>query len=175
MTRLKRFLVILITLSLMFILQMMVLPRVELLIAVPNLLLIVVMSSGFLFGKAYGLFVGALAGLLIDVIGTGTPGFYALLLMWIGYGDGFLSEKMESEIIPVLFVILLGNELIYHSYVFGLSFLVGTRFSFLPYVMEALVPELLLTVLVFLPVYGILLFVSKRWDLKINKGEVKVV
>ncbi|MBR6322292.1 MAG: rod shape-determining protein MreD [Lachnospiraceae bacterium] len=175
MTRLKRLLVIMISVIVMSGLQMMVLPRVEFLTALPNLLLIVVMASGFLFGKAYGLFVGALTGLLIDVVGTGTPGFHTLILMWIGYGDGFLSEKMESEIIPVLYLILLVNEVIYHVYIFVFGFFVGTRFRLLPYLKETVIPEVLLTLLVFLPIYGLLLFVSKRWDLKINKGEVKVV
>ena len=111
MTGLKRLLVILISGSLCFLLQLLVLPRVDFLIALPNLILILVMSTGFLFGKAYGLFVGFVSGLILDVIGTGTPGFQALILMLLGYADGFLSEKMESEIIPVLFLILLANEL----------------------------------------------------------------
>lgn len=175
MTGIKRLLVILIAGTLCFILQMMVLPMVRILIALPNLFLILVMSSGFLFGKAYGLFVGFLTGLLIDVVGTGTPGFHALILMLIGYGDGLLSEKMESEIIPVLFLILSVNELLYHLYLFIFGFLVGSRFSWLPYIKEVFIPEILLTLLVFLPLYGLMLFVSKRWDLKINKGEVKVV
>ncbi len=175
MTGLKRLLVILISVSVMAFLQMIILPNVEFLIALPNLLLVIVMASGFLYGKAYGLFVGAFTGLLIDVLGTGTPGFNTLILMWIGFGDGFLSEKMESEIIPVLYLILFVNEILYHLYLFGLGFLVGNRFSLLPYLTDVLIPEILLTLLVFLPIYGLLLFVSKRWDLKINKGEVRVV
>ncbi len=175
MTGLKRILVTMVSLSLMSILQTLVLPRIGFLIALPNLLLIIVMASGFLFGKAYGLFVGVLTGLLIDVIGTGTPGFHALILMWIGYADGFLSEKMESEIIPVLYLILLANEVLYHLYQFVFGFLIGAKFPFLPYLKETVIPETLLTLVVFLPIYGLLLFISKRWDLKINKGEVKVV
>ena len=175
MTGLKRFLITLISIGISVILQMMLLPRMEFLIAVPNFLLITVMASGFLFGKAYGLFVGAFAGLILDAVGTGTPGFHTLILMWIGYADGILSEKMESEIIPVLYLILLVNELIYHAYLFVFGFLIGSRFQFFPYLIDVLIPEVLLSLLVFLPVYGLLLFVSKRWDLKINKGEVKVV
>ena len=175
MTGVKRVLVTVISIAVMSVLQMIVLPHVDFLIALPNLLLIIVMASGFLFGKSYGLFVGALTGMLLDAVGTGTPGFHTLILMWIGFGDGVLSEKMESEIIPVLFIILLVNELVYHLYQFVFGFLVGNHFSLLPYLQEVLIPEVLLTLLVFLPVYGILLFVSKRWDLRINKGEVKVV
>ena len=175
MTGIKRLLVILIAGTLCFILQMMVLPRIDFLQALPNLLLIIVMAAGFLFGKAYGLFVGALSGLLIDTLSTGVPGFHTLILMWIGFGGGFLSEKMESEIIPVLYLIILANEILYHAYIFAFGFLTGVRFSFLPYLTETVIPEILLTLLVFLPIYGLLLFVSKKWDLKINKGEVKVV
>ena len=40
---------------------------------------------------------------------------------------------------------------------------------------EAALPELLLTMVAFLAIYGILLFFSKRWELKVNKGDVRIV
>ena len=75
MIRLKRFLVTALSLTFCYITQMVVLPRIPYLIAVPNLLLIEVLSVGFLFGKAYGLAVGVVCGFLMDILGTGTWGF----------------------------------------------------------------------------------------------------
>ena len=92
MIRLKRFLVTALSLTFCYIMQMVVLPRIPYLIAVPNLLLIEVLSVGFLFGKAYGLAVGVVCGFLMDILGTGTWGFYTLIFAWLGYGNGVLSD-----------------------------------------------------------------------------------
>ncbi len=175
MTGLKRFIVILIAFVICGVLQLIVLRDVPVLNAVPNLMLILVMACGFLYGKGTGLFVGTAAGLLMDLLGSGTPGFYTLILALLGYGDGFLSEKMESEMILVLYLLFTANALLFHAYVFVFAFLIGRHFRFLPYVTGAVLPEYLLSLICFLPVYGALIFISKRWDLKVNKGEVKVV
>lgn len=175
MIKLKRFAVVFISLAVCYFLQMVILTRVPNLIAVPNLLLIETLSIGFLFGKSAGLFVGVISGLLMDLLGSGVPGFYTLILALLGYGDGFLSEKMESELIFLLIVLLFINELLFHTYVFIFAFLIRKSFSFLPYLTDIFLPEILLTSVAFIILYGVLIFLTKRWDLKVNKGEVKVV
>lgn len=175
MNGLKRFLVILVSVAAAFLFQNILLPRVPNLTAVPNLLLITVLSAGFLFGKSRGLAAGVACGLLLDILGNGIPGFYTLILSLLGYGDGFLSEHMESELIPVLYVLLLVNELLYHAYVFIFAFLIRRSFALWPYITGVFIPELLLTMVCFLLVYGLLIFAARKWDLKVNKGEVKVV
>ena len=171
----KRFLVLLISITFCGLMQLLVFPSIPYLVAIPNMMLIEVFSAGFLFGRRIGLITGVVCGLILDILGTGTPGFYTLILAWLGYGDGFLSEKMESEIIPVLYVILVVNEFLYHLYVYVFAFLIRMRFSFIPYFTKTVFPEFLLTMVIFLVVYGILIFVSKRLDLEVNKGEVRVV
>ena len=175
MSGLKRFLVIAVSVAFAFLLQCIVLPKIPNLIAVPNLLLAVVLTTGFLFGKVRGLFTGVVCGLLLDIPGSGVPGFYTLIFSLLGYGDGVLSEHMESELIPVLYVLLLVNEVCCHAYVYVFSFLIRKSFSFLPYVTQVFVPDILLTMVFFLPLYGLLIFMARKWDLKVNKGEVKVV
>lgn len=175
MIRMKRFLVVAVTIPVCYILQMVALPAIPNLIAVPNLLLSEVLTFGFLYGKSYGLACGVVSGLLLDILGTGTIGFYTLILAALGYGDGLLSEKIESEVIPILFGLLTINELLFHLFVFALAFLIRKSFSFGSYALHVFLPELLLTMAGFLLLYGILIFLSKRWDLKVNKGEVKVV
>ena len=175
MVHVKRFLVIFISLVLSYVLQMLVLPKIPYLITVPNLLLAETLSIGFLYGRGLGLLTGVISGLLLDIMGIGVPGFYTLILAWLGFLDGLLSEKMESELIFALFLLLLLNEAVYHGYILLLGFLVNVRFSFIPYIKEVFAPEVLLTMVCFLFSYGILIFVSKRWNLRVNRGEVKVV
>ena len=175
MNTLKRCLIMLLTIPICVVLQMLVLPLIPHLIAVPNLILIEVMTFGFLFGKTLGLVAGVVSGLVLDLIGSGTPGFYTMILSLLGYADGFLSEKMESDLIPILYGILLGNEILFHLYVFVLAFLIRKHFSFKSYLTGVFLPELFLTMIAFLLVYGVLIFLARRFDLKVNKGEVKIV
>ena len=175
MTRLKRTFVIAVTVAVCYILQFIVFPRIPYLIAVPNLLLSACISIGFLYGRAVGLASGIVCGLLWDLLGMGIPGFYTLLFAWLGYLNGMISEKLESEIIAVLFVFLMVNEAVFHAYVFGLGRLFEKRFVFGSYVTDVFLPELLLTLVAFILIHGILLFISRKWDLRINKGEIRVV
>ena len=175
MNGIKRFLLIVISVSLSFLLQMIVFPRIPYLQTMPNMMLIETLSIGFLFGRKHGLLTGLTSGLLLDLMGTGIPGFYTLILSWTGYVDGILSEKMESELLPVLVVLFSANELVFHLYVFCLAFLVGKKFSLLPYIQKTFLPEALLSLILFMIVYGLLIYAGKRWDLKVRKGEVRVV
>ena len=175
MVGLKRFLIMAISILLCFFLQIVILPRVPRLIAVPNLMLIVTIAAGFLYGKGNGLATGLVSGLLLDVLGSGIPGFYTLILSVLGFLNGMLSEKIESEMILILFGLFAVNELVFHLYVFGLAFLIRKSFVLGSYLKQVVLPEFVLSLVGFLIIYGILVFLSKRWDLRVNKGEVKIV
>ncbi|GEM_PF-2202106 len=175
MIKFKRFAVVLMMTLVNFMLQFILLPKIPYLLAVPNLMLAETVSVGFLYGKAIGLATGVVCGLLTDILGIGNPGFYTLAYAWIGFGNGFLSERMESEVLYVLFVLILLNEILLHIYVLLFSFLIGKHFSLGSYLPAVFLPELFLTIVSFVPVYGILIFISKRWNLRVNKGEVKIV
>ena len=175
MTRLKRTFVITVTIAVCYILQFIAFPHIPHLITVPNMLLCTVISIGFLYGRAVGLTAGIICGLLWDILGMGIPGFYTLLFAWLGYLNGLISEKLESEIIVVLFVFLAVNEVVFHAYVVSLGLLFGKHFALSAYISRVFLPELLLSLIAFILIHGILLFISRKWDLRINKGEVRVV
>ncbi len=175
MTRLRRVLVLLLAFLISFLLQLIVLPRVLILYAVPNFFLCLTVSSGLIFGSPIGLCIGFFSGLFLDLLGNGTPGYYLLIYCWIGYLDGLLSAKVEAEMVPMLFLFFIANEIVFHLYCFVFSFVPGKSYAFFDYLTSVFLPETILTVVVFLIVHGILVFVSKRFDLKIRKGEVKVV
>jgi len=175
MTNFKRFLVILLSFSACWISQMILLPMIPHLVTVPNLLLVEVITVGFLFGKGCGLFTGVAAGLVLDLLGVGIPGFFTLILSLLGYLDGLLSEKIDSELVAVLFVIFTVNEAVFHGYFYALSFLLDKELVFMTYLREVFVPELVLSLLCFMVLYGILLMICNQWDLRVNKGEIKIV
>jgi len=175
MTNFKRFLVILLSFSICWIAQMILIPQISFLVACPNLLLAEVVSAGFLFGKTAGLFTGVAAGLFMDILGIGIPGYYTLILSVLGFLNGLLAEKIDSELVLVLLSVFLINECFFHVYNWSLGHLFGLSVPLRTYLGEKFLPELLLSSVCFLVFYGILLLVCNQWDLKLNKGEIKVV
>ena len=55
---------------------------------VPNLMIIVVSSFGFMRGKKEGMWVGFFCGLLVDIFCGFYIGVYALIYMYVGYING---------------------------------------------------------------------------------------
>ena len=175
MTKLRRFIVLLLLTALAYLFQMVLFPLIPNLLCVPNFMLIVTVTSGLLFGRGTGIIMGVIAGLLSDLFGSGLPGFYILIYAWIGYLNGLLSTKVESEIIPALILFFTGNEILLHLYSFALSFLLRRSYDFGAYFTRVFLPELLLSLVLFLIIYGILVFIIRRFDLKLQKGEVTIV
>ena len=55
---------------------------------IPNLMIILTSSFGFMRGEKEGLLIGFFCGLLTDIFFGSFLGFYAMLLMYIGYLNG---------------------------------------------------------------------------------------
>lgn len=52
---------------------------------VPNLMIVLTASFGFMRGEKTGLLIGFFCGILVDIFFASVIGFYALLYMYIGY------------------------------------------------------------------------------------------
>ena len=72
---------------------------------VPNLLIVLTASFGFMRGEKNGLLIGFFSGLLVDIFFGSVIGFYALVYMYIGYANGkFLTSCLilrSSALVPV--------------------------------------------------------------------------
>ena len=71
-----------------FILQCSVFDGLALAGIIPNLMLILTYSFGFMRGDREGLLIGFFCGMLSDIFFGSFLGFYALILMYIGYEIG---------------------------------------------------------------------------------------
>ena len=92
----RRKLILAVLILLAFVLQGTVFQTLSIASIVPNLLLILTVSFGFMRGKKEGLFVGFFAGLLLDIMFGTVIGFYALIYMYIGYLNGFFKRIFFS-------------------------------------------------------------------------------
>ena len=77
----KRKIVVFILIIVCFLLQCTVFKQLSFANVVPNLLIVVTSSFGFMRGKKDGMYVGMVSGMLIDLFFCEIFGFYTLLYM----------------------------------------------------------------------------------------------
>ena len=118
----RRKLILAVLILLAFVLQGTVFQTLSIASIVPNLLLILTVSFGFMRGKKEGMFVGFFCGLLIDIFYGSMIGFYALIYMYIGFCNGFLYKIFFDEDVKVPMVLVAGSDIAYGVLVYGLQF-----------------------------------------------------
>ena len=93
MKKIKRILICAVLITVCFLLETTVFQKLAFASIIPNLLIIVTSSFGFMRGQKEGMIIGFFCGLLKDILGGNLLGFYALIYMLIGYGNGFFQYR----------------------------------------------------------------------------------
>lgn len=144
--------------------QTSVFPLLPFLSSVPNLLLILTFSFGFIYGSNTGMFCGIAAGLLMDLFYTGPFGFYSLIFLYIGYFNGIFTRYYYDDFITLPLILCVINELFYNFYIYIARFLVRGKLDLGFYFMDIILPELVFSLIVTLFVYRIFLKANKKLD-----------
>ena len=92
------------------VLQVMIAPHIAIGGVVPSVPLLVVITLALIEGPVAGSVAGFSGGLLLDMLGTGPIGVWALVLTLVGYLAGLLSENVFAEgwLLPVTVALLTG-------------------------------------------------------------------
>lgn len=138
-----------------FLLQTTLFPSISVASVVPNLLLVLTVSNGFMQGKKSGLFTGFFSGLMIDIFYGDLIGFYALVYMYIGFLNGMLCKIYYDDDVKVPMVLVAISDLAYGFVIYGFQFLLRGRTQIFYYVWHIIVPEVVYTTLVTLILYRI--------------------
>lgn len=155
-----------------FILQSTVFQALALAGIVPNLLLIVTSSLGFMRGEKEGMAVGFFCGLLNDIFFGQLFGFYSLLYLFLGYGSGLFHRMFYDEDIKLPMIWIALSELIYGFGVYFFLFLMRSKFQFGFYFFHIILPELIYTVVVTIVFYRLIRWLN-HWLEKHEEGENK--
>ena len=131
---------------------------------VPNLLIVVTASLGFMRGDRTGLLVGFFCGLLIDIFFGDVIGFYALIYMHIGYLNGKFNGIFYPENIKLPLILILFSNLFYGIFTYLLLFMMRSRFNFEFYFRNIIFPEVVYTILVAIVLYPLILFLHYLLD-----------
>ncbi len=139
---------------------------------VPNLLMILTSSYGFMRGEKEGMVFGFICGMLCDVFFAGVLGMYALVYMYIGFVNGKFARIIYPDDIKLPLVLITVSDLAYGMFCYVFLFLLRGRFHFAFYLLHVIVPEAVYTLLIALLLYPLLLWVHNRLEKK-EKGSVR--
>lgn len=142
---------------------------------IPNLMIIVTASYGFMRGRKSGLLVGFFSGLFMDIFFGNILGFYALIYMYIGYLNGIFRKMFYPEDIKLPIALIVSSDFIYNMVIYILSFLLKGRFQFSYYFLNIIVPEMVYTIIVTCVLYPLLLLVESRLEWREKEGASKIV
>ncbi|MCI9276670.1 rod shape-determining protein MreD [bacterium D16-50] len=151
-----------------FILQCSVFTSLAFAGIVPNLLIVLTSSFGFMRGEKEGLVIGFFCGLLNDIFFGGFLGFYALLMMYIGYLNGKFCKIFYPEDIKLPLALIVISDLSYGIICYVLTFMLRGRFHFSYYFTHIILPEVLYTILITLLLYPLILKVNEKLEKREN-------
>lgn len=175
MKKLKRIAVCTIIIIVCFLLETTVFRQLALASIIPNLLIVVTSSFGFMRGRREGLIIGFFCGLLKDILGGELLGFYALIYMLVGYGNGFFRRVFYDEDVKLPLVLIAASEFIYSLMIYFCLFMLKSDFNFAYYFGHIIMPELVYTILVTLGLYQIILHINRRLEEEEKRSASKFV
>lgn len=147
-----------------FVLQCSVFGHIAFAGIIPNMMIILTASFGFMRGEKEGLVIGFFCGLLNDVFFGSFLGFYALVLMYIGYLNGKFCRIFYPEDIKLPIALIITSDLSYGTICYMLLFMLRSKFQFTYYFSHVILPEMLYTTVVTLFLYPLVLKVNGKLE-----------
>lgn len=158
-----------------FILQCSVFGHIAFAGIIPNMMIVLTASFGFMRGEKEGLVIGFFCGLLNDIFFGTFLGFYALVLMYIGYLNGKFSRIFYPEDIKLPIALIVTSDLSYGTLCYILLFMLRGKFQFVYYFSHVILPEVLYTIVVTLFLYPLVLKVNEKLEAREKKRAQKYV
>jgi len=158
----KRLIVYFLEIIICYIIQSSMFHYMALANVMPNLLLILVVSTAYMRGRMTGLLIGLFSGLLVDLTFGSIIGLYGFIYMIIGYFMGFANKIYSDDdyTLPILFVAI--SDLVYGFLYYVFEFLLRGKLNFPYYLVRIILPEIVYTVVASILLYKLLHIVNNR-------------
>lgn len=147
-----------------FILQCSVFGHIAFAGIIPNVMIVLTASFGFMRGEKEGLVIGFLCGLLTDIFFGNFLGFYALVMMYTGFLNGKFSRVFYPEDIKLPIALVVVSDLSYGILCYILLFMLRGKFQFSYYFFHVILPEAFYTIVVTLFLYPLILKVNEKLE-----------
>lgn len=142
---------------------------------VPNMLIVLTASFGFMRGETTGLIIGFICGLLTDIFFADFIGFYSLVYMYIGYANGKFCRLFYPGDIKMPMLLILCSDFVYGLTCYIFLFLLRGRFNISYYIMHVIFPEIVYTLIVTIFLYPIILRINYRLESDEKRSAKKFV
>jgi rod shape-determining protein MreD len=119
----------------------------------PQICLVLVVVAGMLSGKEWGAICGAGMGLLYDIVSGRIVGLNAILFMYIGFFVGVLCKGFFKHKRIVVLFFTAAAELTYSILYYFFAFFIWGQMNIIYVFSKIIVPELLYTTVVAVPIY----------------------
>jgi rod shape-determining protein MreD len=161
---LKRAIIYFIEIIICYVLQSSLYQFISLAGAMPNLLIILVVSNAYMRGRMTGTAVGFFSGLLIDIMFGNVIGLYAMIMMIIGHLIGFAHKiySRDDFTLPLIFIAV--ANFIYQFFYYVFEFLLRGKLDFSYYFRIIILPEIIYTVAAGILVYKLLHMINHALD-----------
>ena len=145
-----------------FVLQSTLFPHLALLGVTPDTALVLIISYGVLRGDIEGAVFGLVAGLVTDLLSGTTIGIFALLGFLTGYvcGKPFRDFFKDNYFLPFLIVVVI--SVAYQTALYILTVMFVGQMDFLHYARTIILPRMVYTVSLSIPLYSFMHFVNVR-------------
>lgn len=183
----KRLIVYFVEIIICFVIQSSMFRFFSLANIMPNLLLILIVSTAYMRGRMAGLLTGFFSGLLVDlmygsfIIGNNSLsgeyvsypiiGIHALLYLLIGYFIGYINRFYSNDDYTLPLIITAVSSFVYKFIYYVIEFLLRGRLNFVYYLRRFIIPEVIYTVAASIFVYKLLHMINHRLN---RKSEDKV-
>ncbi len=149
-----------------FILQTTVFPLLSIQGIFPNTALILTTSYALLRGSKEGAVFGSITGFLMDVFFNTSVGFYAILYAAAGFLFGRVQRDFyrENYVLPVFFCAV--SACLFQGVLYVTGFLFQGEGNLLYLLFSVLLPEIVYTAILTIPVYRILFGINEWLELK---------
>ena len=165
----KRILIYIIEILICFLIQSSMFHYIALANVMPNLLLILIVSTAYMRGRISGLLLGFFCGLLVDISFGNVIGLYAIFYMVIGYLNGYTNKFYSSDDYTLPIILVAISNFMYGFFYYVIEFLLRNRLNFLYYLRRIILTEMIYTVAVSIVLYKLLHIINKRLDRDINE------
>lgn len=158
----KRFIVSVFFIIICFLLQTTVFKGLSFGGIVPNLMIILTASFGFMRGEKTGLIMGFCCGFLIDIFFGSVLGLNAMIYMYIGYANGKFNRIFYPDDIKLPLILILVSDFVYGFSYYVILFLMRRRFNINYYLLHIILPEMVYTIFITLLLYPLILWINKK-------------
>ncbi|MCR5829563.1 MAG: rod shape-determining protein MreD [Lachnospiraceae bacterium] len=137
---------------------------------VPDLLMILVVSIGFMRGRTKAMLAGLLCGFYIDCCYSSVVGIFPLFYIIIGNLAGFSHKIYDDDDHMTPLMLTAVGELLYNLMYFVVFYLLQGKINLSFYIYRITIPRIVYTVLVSIILYRILK-IANLYLLRFDKDE----